>query len=191
MKRFLVLCGTIFLLAGCGSEDGEGDQSPSPTNDNTPGITIEKPGMRFIIPSSWREIAAAEFSDAVLSRDPIVVFRRREADGGIYPNLVVTSEQIASNVTALEFSRQIRENNAATLLDYEEIQSREEQIAGQLTTVTEFTARSAPDERLLRFWQTGLVQNSRGLVVTAVLSPQSSDSIPGEIARIFDNIGLK
>ncbi len=193
MKKHLFLIGLLLVvLSGCNSDEKPNpDDTTAPNASATNGIKIEKPNLVFIIPASWREIAANEFPEALLKRDPVAVFRRREADNGIFPNLVITSQSVSQTITALEFSRQTRENNSATLLDYEELRANEKEIAGQTTTILEFVARSAADERLLRFWQTVFVKQGTAYVLTAVASPQANEIITGEIEYIFNNIGIK
>lgn len=181
----------LLLFGGCsGDNESNGAESPTPSNASA-AFQVEKSGLRLTVPMTWREIAASEFPPAVLNRDPVTVFRRREADNGVFPNIVITTQSIDSNISALEFSRSTRENSSATLLDYEELALNERELSGQLTNVIEFTARSAPDQRRLRFWQTFIIRQNTGYVLTAAASTESSEIVASEIKSIIDNIGIQ
>ena len=193
MRITRVFIGVLMLvgLAACGGqENGNGNGDTSPTVTPASGFNVTKSGVRVGLPSTWREIAASEYPSTVLSREPVAVFRRREADGGVFPNIVITRQTLGSDITPLEFSRATRENTSASLFDYEQLAVSERTLGAQQTAVVEFLARSAPDARRLRFWQVALTRPGTGFVITAAAATEPAETVTNEIRSVLNSIAF-
>lgn len=190
-KLILFFIVGIVVLSGCRS----GDTDPDATEESSPTpaqeVRIEKPEFTIMLPTAWREIAAAEFPEVILNKNPVAVFRKIQADAGEFPNIVITSQTIPPQITPLEFSRSIRENESATLPDFQQVELKQAEISGQATEIFQFSARSTAENRILNFSQTFLTDKGTGYVFTAATGQQASEQTKAEIYSIFTSVSIK
>lgn len=184
VKRIFFLTGVLLLLSGCGNSDTPPEQEIR--LGDSEHILIEKEDYRLFLPKNW-EI----FSPPQQISHQNIVFRRREPHKGTYPNIVQTREDIPPQTTALELAKGSLESESTTLLSFQKINEDSLSLSGQKTLLVEFTAREGSEKRNLRFWQTFLVREQKGIIFTGSAAFDSDKDLQTEIKDIFKSIKIQ
>ena len=184
MKRIFFLTGILFLLSGCGSSDAPSEEEVR--SGDSDHILVEKEDYSLLLPKNW-EI----FSPSQQTSHKNSVFRKREPHKGTYPNIVQTQEDISPQTTALELAKGSLESESTTLLSFQKINEDTLSLSGQKTLLVEFTAREGSEKRNLRFWQTFLVREKKGIIFTGSSAFDSEKELQEEIKGILKSIQIK
>ena len=181
MKQWIFALATVAFLAGCGASD-ETQTADAVVPDNF--FQVEKPLFRLNIPENWQEVSATEFFGKSFSGSVLAAFRALESENGIFSNVVITTEKIPRNFSALEFSDSLMENLSGRLFGFSKISETPLTISGQNSKITEFLGSSESDKPPMRFWQVSFVRDGTGVVATGG-SAQDAESAPEMILTIL------
>jgi hypothetical protein len=194
------MLGLMLLLSGCGFFGGDdestngadeelvdGDQSTNGDADLGNTTLIEKADFAIRLPQLWREVIPSQFTDKPSIE---AIFRRSRPVSGMFPNIVLATENVNRPTTALEFSRKTIQNEYVALIDFNLINEQAVEIAGRNGILVQFEALSQIDSRRLVYYQLFLVGSNAGYIFTAALPREDATEALAEIESIFNTIVL-
>ncbi len=185
MKKILLLLLASLLLSSCGEQDS-GILNPSSVL-SVGSFRVEKANFTIDIPQNWQEVSGTEFFGKSFSGAVSGSFRALQSEEGIFPNVVVTTEKIPRNFSALEFSESLMENTAGQLFGFSWIGETPVTIAGQPSRIVEFLGSSSAETPPMRFWQIAFVRDGVGVVATGGAA-ENAKNAPQTIIEILKTL---
>ena len=171
---FLIFLAGIFL-GGCGDTT---DKNAADTPQKNFFFIEKSPFFKIQIPENWKEVSPAEFLGKDFSGTIVGAFRALESQKNVFPTLVITTEKIPKNISALEFSENLMFTHADRLFSFEKKDETPIEIAGQKTKLLEFSGATASDKPPKNFWQVAIVRDGRAVIATGVAAIDDNFSPP-------------
>lgn len=181
-KTLAVLAIVMFtaVLNGCGS-DGSAE-----TN-----LQLYEGGVFTIgINPDWKIITQSDFYPEV-PKETIVAFTTPEAYDGFFINVNVIKEDLASEVSSIDYARANINLAAQNLTDYEKVQEAPIDLGGIPGMVHIYVARLNPTEKLIRFIQLYVAKGKDAYIVTGGMLPSTPKDIRDQVGAIVTSFRLK
>jgi len=187
MKNFIKKISATLLivlsaaaLGACGAEDGATDN-----------LSTYEGGLFTInINPEWRIITESDFYPEV-PKETEVAFTTPEAYDGFFINVNIVKEELASEVSSIDYARANINLAAQNLTDYEKIQEAEIDLDGTAAMVHIFQARLNPSEKLTRFIQLYTVKGRTAYIVTGGMLPSTPQEIRDEVGASVTSFRLR
>jgi hypothetical protein len=183
IKKILAALAILMLatvLNGCGSS-------------GTPATSLKTyDGGVFTIgiDSTWKIITQSEFYPEV-PKETLVAFTTPEAYDGFFINVNVVKEQLASEVTSIDYARANINLAAQNLTDYEKVQEATVDLGGTPGMVHIFQARLNPTENLIRFVQLYAVKGKDAYIVSGGMLPSTPKELRDLVGASVTSFRLK
>ena len=176
MRYRLLLLTLCLPLAACGDDDGGGNVScKSDYWDGTYGTCL---------PDNWVVIDSETLRQRGVPGDTIVAFQSEVPVSGQFPTVTVTREPLIDVVDPEDYSS--ASVRAVTVLPgYQELDTRETNIAGEKVHMHVFKAQPAEGETLRRFFQVSTVAKGAGYSVTATTPVSLDDALENQVLLIL------
>ena len=177
-KRTLAILLTLPLLSACfGSDTACKDE-------------IQTDNFDICLGDGWEQVPDAKLRAEGVPEETVAAFQMTEKRAGQRDNIIVSSESLPTNATALSYAQANIKTIEATP-QYTVIEKREVEIDGNETILHIFTARPVADLPARRFYQLHLTKGTSGYVFTGTLPFSTEDVIEDGIIEMILSATLK
>lgn len=181
-KSLAVLTIIMFtaVLSSCGGSTDPGS-----------GLQTYEGGLYTInIDPTWKIITKSEFYPEV-PKETLVAFTTPEAYDGFFINVNVIKEDMASEVSSIDYARANINLASQNLTDYEKVQEAQVDLGGVPGMVHIYTARLNPTEKLIRFIQLYATKGKEAYIVTGGMLPSTPKEIRDQVGASVTSLRLK
>ena len=137
---------------------------------------IQTNGIGICMSDGWEQVSDAKLKEESVPEETIAAFQMTESRAGQRDNIVVSTESLPTNASALAYAQANMKTIEATP-QYTVIEKREVEIDGNETILHIFTARPIADLPARRFYQLHLTKGTAGYVFTGTLPFSVEDTI--------------
>lgn len=178
-RRFLTVSAVFLFLAACGGSSAV--ECAQSYWDGEVGTCL---------PSGWHVLDRANLDDRGVPEEAVVAFQTDESISGQYLTVVVTREDLPTEVESSDYS-EAGAASVTTLPGYARIDERSVTIDGSKHVLHVFTAQPSPEQPVARFYQLSLAKGREGYTFTAATPVSIDDSAEERIAAILENATLQ
>lgn len=182
MRRFLLLCSTVVLCAGCGSS---GSSSKVACDQQFWNGTVA-----VCLPTGWKVIDQATLSAKQVPEETVVAFQYTTPHAGQLDTVTVVRESLNAESTTTEYA-DANVLAVSTLPDYKLIDKQTITIDGASSVLHVFSARLNPSEPIRRYYQSYAALDRTGYTFTGSFPLSIADSEASQIQFILKNVSLK
>lgn len=181
-KTLAVMMLAVFssFLYGCGSNNDPGES-----------LRVYEGGVFTInIDPEWKIITQSDFY-AEVPKETVVAFTTPEAYDGFFINVNVVKEDLASEISSIDYARANINLAEQNLTDYEKIQEAQIDLSGTPAMVHIFQARLNPTEKLIRFIQLYATKGKDAYIVSGGMLPSTPKEIRDEVGASVTSFRLR
>lgn len=193
MKKSLVAItlAVSILLSGCfGSSEPK-----APSEKKIEGFNVYSVEEFSIqVPDEWETLAGVNLPSNA-PKNTLIAFRSNIKNPRFTANAVIIKNELAQEISSLEYAKMLRQKTADSLFDFHEILTEQTKIVvvGQETDTILFVAegRDATDQDLKRFMQISTVKGKTSYVAAASFLNEEGEATSKKLETMMRNFEVK
>ncbi len=181
MRRAWIIAIVSLTLAACGS------------GSTATTVACVSPFWNSVfatcLPTGWKVLSSENLRALGVPEETITAFQVTEPRGGQFDTVTVTQEPLAQDLTTTDYS-QANVAAVTSLPDYKLLDKSVVYIDGKESALHVFTARSAANNPIRRYYQLGAVKERTGYTFTGSFPLSITDAEANEVGFILKNVSF-
>lgn len=191
MRKFLLIFSvSLFVLAGCGS-DNDADKTPVVSKNSQIFETSE---FSIIFPQGFEVIAPKDFTSDI-PVGTLVGFRSPQRNDVFTTNLSLIKTDIPEAVSSLDYAKGLLQKQNNSLLDFKELARTEIEVTvgsqADKTFLANFEGKERADADVKEFFQVVVTEEKTAYMATAAFLKNEDEGVKQELEASLKSFSIK